>query len=332
VTVRDDLAAPQALKTQIHELAHVLMHGPEVAEAKSQGRIEVEAESVAYVVCDLLGVDAGEYSIPYVASWAAGDAERVQQTAHAVLGTARRIVAGIESELGVDLRPNPIADALAARQAPTQSMAAERPPVIGTTDQIIFHHIVAGAFDWNRLAASIPAIDHWPGDIAGAATDHARQATILAEAGASAHAAVEVLRAQQLDDAAVRGHLSVNVRDAAGQLGPLFHPHDVFEALKAPRPDKPLADKMVADLLVAAGKHPAAARHLAETSGQPSNVVNLIEERLRRAGHPVTAGLDRRSERGLRLIDEWTSDGPVGAASPEPVTQAPPPEGPQPAA
>ena len=56
----------------------------------SQGRIEVEAESVAYVECDLLGVDAGEYSIPYVASWAAGEPERVQETAQAVEACGRR--------------------------------------------------------------------------------------------------------------------------------------------------------------------------------------------------------------------------------------------------
>ena len=79
----------------------------------ARDRMEVEAESVAYVVCDLLGVDAGSYSIPYVANWAGADVQLVQDTAHRVLGTARTIVAGLENELGLDLRPNPIAAALA---------------------------------------------------------------------------------------------------------------------------------------------------------------------------------------------------------------------------
>ena len=82
VVVRDDLAPAQALKTQIHELGHVLMHYAEVREpGTARDRIEVEAESVAYVVCDILGVDAGTYSIPYVANWAGADVELVQATA-----------------------------------------------------------------------------------------------------------------------------------------------------------------------------------------------------------------------------------------------------------
>jgi hypothetical protein len=62
VIVRDDLSPQQALKTQIHELAHVLMHDPSVGEAggRLRERVEVEAESVAFVVCDALGVDSAE--------------------------------------------------------------------------------------------------------------------------------------------------------------------------------------------------------------------------------------------------------------------------------
>jgi hypothetical protein len=332
VTVRDDLAPPQGLKTEIHELAHVLMHRADVGDAKSMCRIEVEAESVAYVVCDLLGVDAGEYSIPYVASWAPGDAARVQETAQVVLGTARRIVAGLEAELDVKLRPNPIADALTARQSQTvPHIAAERTVSSGTTDENIYQHVTSGTFDWRRLATSLPSLDHRPADVQAAAGNPTAQAVMLSEAGASAFAAVEVLRAQQVDDKAIRQHLSVNCRDISGDIGPLYHPHDVLTALDAPRPIKQLADQMVADLLVASGQHPADVRHLAETSGQRSNVINLMEERLRRAGRPVFAGLDRRSERGLNLIDEWSGSAPMATPTPVP-TGTPAPEPPQPAA
>jgi hypothetical protein len=85
--------------------------------------MEVEAESAAYLVCNLLGVDAGSYSIPYVANWAGADVDLVQETARKVLATARAIVAGLEAELGVDLRPNPIADAITASHGP-----AAQPP------------------------------------------------------------------------------------------------------------------------------------------------------------------------------------------------------------
>ncbi|MFP5489136.1 MAG: hypothetical protein ACLGHQ_12625, partial [Acidimicrobiia bacterium] len=159
VIVRDDLSPQQALKTQIHELAHVLMHDPTLGDngGKLRERVEVEAESVAFVVCDALGVDSADYSIPYVASWAAGDPERIQETAQSVLTTGRKIITGIEAELGVDLRPNPIAEVLVASQdKPDQSNRPVRRATPGTADVVIFEHLAAGDVDWVRLASSLP--------------------------------------------------------------------------------------------------------------------------------------------------------------------------------
>ena len=92
----------------------------------------------------------------------------------------------------------------------------------------------------------------------------------------------------------------MNVVDSLGAVGPLYHPDDVARALDAPRPIGGGGDELVADLLVSAGRHPPRVRHLAETSGQPATVINLIEERLRRAGHPVFGGVDRRSSADSR--------------------------------
>ncbi|MAT05500.1 MAG: hypothetical protein CL424_10710, partial [Acidimicrobiaceae bacterium] len=77
----------------------------------------------------------------------------------------------------------------------------------------------------------------------------------------------------------------------------------------------------------------AGALHLATTSNQPSNVINLVEERLRRRGHPALAGTDRRAERGLTLIDEWSGRGAAVPTAPGPKPPAPePPLPPEPAA
>ena len=108
VVVRDDLSPAQALKTQVHELAHVMLHDAEQRVGMARDRMEVEAESVAYVVLDTLGVDAGEYSIPYVANWAGADGDLVRSTAQRVLAAAREITARLEGELGVELQPDPI--------------------------------------------------------------------------------------------------------------------------------------------------------------------------------------------------------------------------------
>ncbi len=207
VIVRDDLPPQQALKTQIHEVAHVLMYDPTLGETggKLHERVEVEAESVAFVVCDLLGVDSAEYSIPYVASWAAGDPERIQDTAQAVLTTARKIISGIESELGVDLRPNPIAQAVsAAHERTTAPARPERRAVPGTADEVIYEHLAAGDIDWIRLAAAIPGCDHGDARIRSVVGRPGGQAIVLAESGASAGACVAVLRAEDIDDRTIR--------------------------------------------------------------------------------------------------------------------------------
>lgn len=55
----------QQVKSIAHELAHAILH----EQTKDRARAELEAESVAYVVCSQLGIDSGDYSFGYVASW-----------------------------------------------------------------------------------------------------------------------------------------------------------------------------------------------------------------------------------------------------------------------
>jgi hypothetical protein len=251
----------------------------------------------------------------------------VQETAQAVLATARKIVGGIEAELGIDLRPNPIADALTASQTKAVELSRpERVAVPGTADAVIFEHLASGDVDWVRLANSLPGCDHGDSLVHSLLGKPGGQAIVLAECGASANAAAAVLRAEGIEDLEIRRHLTVTRVDALGYVGPLYHPEEVKEALAAPRHAKALADELIADLLVSAGKHPAGAMHLAKTSGMPSNVINLVEERLRRRGHPELAPAKRRAERGLNLIDEWSGRGTEPPAPKAPAPEPPPPE------
>jgi hypothetical protein len=57
---------------------------------------EVEVESVAFIVCDALGLDSGGYSFPYVTRWAEGSEEFVKQTAERAIGCAKRILERLE--------------------------------------------------------------------------------------------------------------------------------------------------------------------------------------------------------------------------------------------
>lgn len=95
VRIAETLSPAARVKTLVHELAHVKLHGPQVNYAAERGRCECEAESVAYVVLGALGIDSQDYSLGYVAGWTAGDADKVRATASAVTGAAREILDGL---------------------------------------------------------------------------------------------------------------------------------------------------------------------------------------------------------------------------------------------
>lgn len=98
VTVRADVSDAQATKTLTHELAHVILHPCTATYFQCRGRSEVEAESVAFLVCRAAGLLTDGYTFPYVAGWANGDTELVKSTADNVLKTARAILGAMEND------------------------------------------------------------------------------------------------------------------------------------------------------------------------------------------------------------------------------------------
>jgi hypothetical protein len=96
VIVRHDLPDAQAIKTCAHELAHVLLHIGENCALPRAVR-EVEAESVAFIVCSAGGgMDTGGYTLPYVAHWSNGDTALVAGTGERVAACARTILDQLE--------------------------------------------------------------------------------------------------------------------------------------------------------------------------------------------------------------------------------------------
>lgn len=101
VIIGAGLPCAQAAKTLAHELAHVVMHAPTWTPGGCQGRIEVEAESVAYVVARACGLDSSGYSAPYVASWAGGDVGALRDAAQRVIRHADAILGAMDTSLVV---------------------------------------------------------------------------------------------------------------------------------------------------------------------------------------------------------------------------------------
>lgn len=98
VAVRQDMDPAAQVKTLAHELAHVMLHGPEDTEAKQHCGIgEVEAESVALMIGAAHGLDTTGYTVPYVSTWASRVQDRspveiVQATGERVRRTATEIL------------------------------------------------------------------------------------------------------------------------------------------------------------------------------------------------------------------------------------------------
>ena len=72
VLIADDLEPAQQLKTLLHEWAHVNLDHESRSLLPRDVR-EVEAESVAYLLGQTIGLDSQAYSVPYIAGWAVGD-------------------------------------------------------------------------------------------------------------------------------------------------------------------------------------------------------------------------------------------------------------------
>lgn len=99
VLVKESLSGAQRFKTAVHELAHIRLHEPSAGgRPDCRGTVEVEAESVAYMVCASLGLDTSDYSLPYVASWSGGDLDTVAATANRVIGCAHNVIEHLEAD------------------------------------------------------------------------------------------------------------------------------------------------------------------------------------------------------------------------------------------
>ena len=112
IVVRDGLAELQRVKTAIHEIAHAMLHakGAEEADADRSTR-EVQAESVAYVVCRALGLDTSDYSFGYVAGWSSDkELKALKASLDAIVRTSDKIIKAFEpAENDNSGRENPAA-------------------------------------------------------------------------------------------------------------------------------------------------------------------------------------------------------------------------------
>ena len=130
----------QTVSTMVHESGHALAHGPyrsgfEGLTAKERREIkEVEAESIACVVCFHLGLDTENFNFSYISGWADGDISKFRKNMDVIGQYSGELIGGISNAFEQDR----IAKREAAKKAEEEkAKAAEVKPVKKKTKRAV---------------------------------------------------------------------------------------------------------------------------------------------------------------------------------------------------
>lgn len=105
IAVQENMSESQTLKTMVHEVAHSMLHDKEVNQSmeipeKDRNTKEVEAESVAFTVCQHFGIDTSDYSFGYIAGWSSGrNMKELKSSLDTIRKTASELITGVERAL-----------------------------------------------------------------------------------------------------------------------------------------------------------------------------------------------------------------------------------------
>lgn len=115
IAIKEDMSNVQTMKTGVHEVSHALLHDREVMDAegilKDRTTKEVEAESIAYIVCNHFGLDTSEYSFTYIASWCESrDMKALKASMDTIRKTSSEVIENIEAQMHELEMERPIRD------------------------------------------------------------------------------------------------------------------------------------------------------------------------------------------------------------------------------
>ena len=104
IALQEGMSEMQTVKTLIHEMAHQRLHSNEKEKPReerlSARSKEVEAESVAYTICQHFGIDTSDYSFGYIAGWSSGkETAELKESLGKIRETASEMITEIEAKL-----------------------------------------------------------------------------------------------------------------------------------------------------------------------------------------------------------------------------------------
>ena len=163
IAIDEGMSQLQNLKTAIHEIAHAKLHdidlnAPEQPDRPDRRTREVQAESIAYTVCQHYGLDTSDYSFGYVAGWSSGrELAELKSSLETIRATAAEIINTIDGHFAELQKEREAAKAQEAEKEPTPDLAAEPTVTILWSESPQLRE--GDTFPLSRANALIEAID-----------------------------------------------------------------------------------------------------------------------------------------------------------------------------
>ena len=150
IAIQEGMSEVQTISACVHEIAHAKLHNPGKAAKQTereQNTEEVEAESISYAVCQYFGIETGDNSFGYIASWSQGkELEELKTSLTIINKTASELITTIEQhfqeickERGISIEPT------------EQTVENAAPEILPEVDEVTFFakeladYLVAGS-------------------------------------------------------------------------------------------------------------------------------------------------------------------------------------------
>ena len=163
IAIQEGMSEIQTVKTAIHEIAHAKLHAVKPDEKaapedkKDRHTKEVEAESVAYTVCQRYGIETSDYSFGYIAGWSSGkETKELKSSLDTIRKTAAEMIEGIDAKLKV-LLAEKAQSAEMEVEAPVKEAVPEEKPEVPIYREAANYAYEAGELESYRasLAANV---------------------------------------------------------------------------------------------------------------------------------------------------------------------------------
>ena len=142
IGIREGMSEIQTVSAIVHEITHARLHDKNNLlpddKPKSKDVKEIEAESVSYVVCQKYGIETGDNSFGYLASWGSHDMKEIKASLDTIRKEASGLIGAIDDkfvaickERGIDLSQSEQAQPAPAAEIP-QTPAEQAEPTFTT--------------------------------------------------------------------------------------------------------------------------------------------------------------------------------------------------------